>query len=244
MKYCLVINGPGYFAPFDHLGLELTTDPAILDEDPDSVGLVVFTGGEDVSPEYYGHLNYASYCNERRDREEVAIFNRARELNKPMAGICRGAQFLCAMAGGHLVQDISNHGRYHHLQFIDDDGIEKTSPETVSSTHHQMQFPWPIGEDNFEILAWSPAAMSDHYLYDGANIPRVAAPDKFTVEPDVVFYKNINALGMQYHPEWMPRDSWGFRFAQKMVSEKLAHLIESTCGLEACKDFGICPGEC
>ena len=226
-KYCLVVNGRSYYCPFDHLGLELTSDTSLLVSDPDSVGLVVFTGGEDVSPHLYGHKNVASYNSKDRDASEVAVFYNAYLNQIPMAGICRGAQFLCVMAGGHLVQDISNHGNNHYLRYVDRDGVEKTSPEKVTSTHHQMQYPWPIGEDKFEVLAWSSSAISNYYLYDGVRIPTTVALKELTMEPDVIFYKNINALVMQYHPEWMPRNSWGFKYAQNMVTEKLGHLIDN-----------------
>ena len=44
-KYCLVVNGTSYYSPFEHLGLELATNPNLLTTIPDEIGLVVFTGG-------------------------------------------------------------------------------------------------------------------------------------------------------------------------------------------------------
>ncbi len=224
-KYCLVVNGPGYFPPFDHLGLEKCTNPKILDENPSSVGLVVFTGGSDVSPSLYGHKNTKSYTNPSRDDEEVSIFHAAVQHDIPMAGICRGAQFLCAMAGGTLVQDITNHTEYHRLMYLDENGATKESPESVTSTHHQMQHPWSLPKGDFEILAWSSVSRSSHYIYDGYTFNGELASRELKTEPDVVYYPRIKALGIQYHPEWMARDSWGFKYAQKVVSEKLGMFI-------------------
>src|SRR5690606_27873987 len=100
--YCLVVNdwGASYFKPFNHLGLEYTTDKELLVKSPDKIGLVVFTGGEDVDPSVYGEKNVASYSNLRRDNEEVLLWSLARANNIPIGGICRGAQLICALSGG------------------------------------------------------------------------------------------------------------------------------------------------
>lgn len=53
--------------------------------------LVVFTGGEDVSPSYYGaSVHPKTYTNEYRDEVEKKAFNKALLLGIPMCGICRG----------------------------------------------------------------------------------------------------------------------------------------------------------
>ena len=221
-SYCLVVNGDSYFSPFEHLGLKFTDDQSTIYDRPDKIGLVVFTGGADVSPSLYGHNNLKSYTNPLRDMEEVNIFNAAAENEIPMAGICRGAQFLCAMAGGHLVQDITNHTSSHRLSYKDKDGNIMDSPEPVTSTHHQMQYPWVMEDGSFDILAWSSRPRSLNYIYDGDG-----AIDKMEIEPDVVFYNDINALAIQYHPEYMSRNSWGFNFAKALVSEKLGHLVDN-----------------
>ena len=220
-KFCLVINGDSYYKPFDHLGLQFTNQIDILRYYPHKVGLVVFTGGEDISPHLYDHDNVCSYTNPSRDVEEVEVYEMALSAKIPMAGICRGAQFLCAMAGGKIVQDITHHGQNHHVRYITEDGGEATSPEPITSTHHQMQFPWSIGDQNFDILAWSEAPRSRHYQFGHKRILAKDAGRQFTIEPDVVYYRNINALAMQYHPEWMSNDSWGMKFARNLISDFL-----------------------
>lgn len=96
---------------------------------------IVFTGGADVDPKLYGQaaLLSTSYY-PPRDREEVAIYHKARELEKPMYGICRGAQFLHVMNGGELWQHVNNHGGEDH--FIYD--CEEDLYVIANSYHHQM----------------------------------------------------------------------------------------------------------
>jgi putative glutamine amidotransferase len=67
--------------------------------------LVVFTGGTDINPRLYGERphSHTEQPDDKRDTEEKEIFEKALSMDLPMVGICRGAQFLCAMAGGRLV---------------------------------------------------------------------------------------------------------------------------------------------
>ena len=192
MKNVLVVDGNDYYSPFAHIG-NLCDDVAILEKDPESVVLVVFTGGEDVSPSYYGEEKQPrTYCNPRRDAFEHKVFKKALDLKLPMAGICRGAQFLCVMAGGKLHQHVDNHSTYHDVRTNDGRKVY------VSSTHHQMQIP-PNGA---KVLAWSEP---NRHFKEG-------------IEVDCAYYPNINALGMQYHPEYQSPDSAGFKYAQELAS--------------------------
>ncbi len=68
---------------------------------------LLFTGGQDVSPEMY-HEN-ALDCVisfEARDRMEAIVLKKAIEADKPVLGICRGIQFINACLGGTLYQDL------------------------------------------------------------------------------------------------------------------------------------------
>lgn len=225
----LVVNdwGQSYFKPYEHLGFDYETDVSVLDKEPDSVALVVFTGGEDVGPELYNHKRYGgTYDSPRRDAFELEVFKKARSLGKPFSGICRGAQFLCVMAGGTLVQDVTGHGFSHKICFVDENGERAISPQTITSSHHQMQNPFNLKPEEFEILGWSEKPISQHYWIDGMLHKRGSNETKelIELEPDVVFYRNLNALCMQYHPEWMDKYSWGFQFAKNLVTKYLEPL--------------------
>lgn len=69
---------------------------------------LLFTGGQDVSPELYGETPKVA-CGElcpARDRMEQALLHLALEQDLPVLGICRGIQFLNAALGGTLYQDL------------------------------------------------------------------------------------------------------------------------------------------
>ena len=54
--------------------------------------LIIFTGGEDISPAIYGHENEYSYVNFERDKIELSILKYSLSLNKKILGVCRGHQ--------------------------------------------------------------------------------------------------------------------------------------------------------
>ena len=70
------------------------------------IDLIVFTGGEDVNPQYYGEqLGKYTHINSNRDNKEVDCFNRFRNV-VPMLGICRGNQLLTVLNGGKVIQHV------------------------------------------------------------------------------------------------------------------------------------------
>lgn len=70
-------------------------------------GLII-TGGPDVSPALYGHEPHleTAATHPERDRNELAMLERALDLKIPVLAICRGAQLLNVWAGGTLEQHL------------------------------------------------------------------------------------------------------------------------------------------
>ena len=73
----------------------------------DADGLLL-SGGADVNPAAYMRNDLRPICevDEERDAMEFALIKRARELNMPVLGICRGMQILNVAYGGTLIADI------------------------------------------------------------------------------------------------------------------------------------------
>jgi putative glutamine amidotransferase len=90
-------------------------DPHVVDaaaDDPmavlkDAAGLVL-TGGGDVDPALYREPPHPTFsaAEPGRDAFEIALVNRALELDLPVLAVCRGLQVLNVARGGTLVQDI------------------------------------------------------------------------------------------------------------------------------------------
>lgn len=172
---------------FKYYGWELTDDWEVAD-------LVQFTGGEDVCPDLYNCRSHPStYYNKARDGREVALFGYCFGAGKPMAGICRGAQFLHVMSSGSLVQDCDSHAsRYGHKATILSSGRDVL----VSSTHHQMMFDEGVGE----VLL-----LADEATYkDGVGTG--LSKGGLTRDIEAMYYDFTNSLSFQPHPEFVIGD--------------------------------------
>lgn len=101
------------------------------------------------------------------------------------------------MNGGKLVQNVSNHATGFTHGITDGDKIYQ-----ITSTHHQMQYPFDLNEDDYDILFASYGVESDYYEGDGIN-PNIV----YGGEPEIVLYhKNglPKCLAVQGHPEMIP----------------------------------------
>lgn len=167
------------------------------------IDLILFTGGEDVDPSYYNDRvgKFTSYSPER-DNLESKMF-RMLSQKVPKLGICRGAQFVTVMSGGKLVQHVENHaiGGMHSITF---DYIHNNKMQ-MTSTHHQMMFPFKMPKKDYVLCAYSTHYLSPIYL--NGNNKGIELPEDF-LEPEIVYYPHSNSLAIQGHPESgvMPQD--------------------------------------
>jgi putative glutamine amidotransferase len=123
---------------------------------------VVFSGGADVDPSWYGHEPYelTVAVPPVHDLFEITLARRALELGMPVLGLCRGAQVLAVADGGTLTQDVATlhegasrhawdwygiatapldeHG--HEIRYESDSRVATWighGPPKVNSFHHQ-----------------------------------------------------------------------------------------------------------
>lgn len=158
----------------------------------DEADLIVFTGGSDVSPELYGEVNVGlSYTNPRRDRDEQYVYEACIELGKPMAGICRGGQFLNVMCGGAMYQDVERHAIGGTHKIVDSQTNRQIN---VTSTHHQMM----IMHKEAELVALA-ALGGEKSALPKDMLDREAL---YQVDQEVVYYDKQKCLCFQPHPEY------------------------------------------
>lgn len=183
----------------------------------------MLTGGADILPEHYGEEPIlGTYHNPNRDKYEVEYYNIAVKRGIPIIGICRGAQLLCALAGGKLVQHVTGHGQDHMIDTIDG----KRFP--MSSLHHQMMRP-----ENTEhvLIGWTKGISKCYLVHPGEEYEgRFLRPQGVEaygheigekVEPEIVYFAKNRGLAIQGHPEMMDPDSEGVAYCNRLVKEYL-----------------------
>lgn len=177
---------------------------------PDSV--LLLWGGGDIHPSLYGKKRSkesGAYVNgpSRRDEIEWACLHRAVEIGVPIIGICRGAQMLCAAAGGYLMQHVDNHAGYGHTITTDTGDIYK-----VNSLHHQMMVPFEV---DHELLAWSTQSLSDIYHDEDHILNHIKC------EPELVVFPKIKGIAAQWHPEMMKEDAEATQYLLGVINQKI-----------------------
>jgi len=179
-------------------------------EELDAPGILILHGGADISPSLYNRAvskeTHAGPQPSRRDELEWALLQEAIKKNITVFGICRGAQMLCAAAGGYLIQDVTDHLGHHDIKTADGKVVK------VNSIHHQMMAPWEV---DHKLLAWSKARRSRHYIDEHRSV-------EVPCEPEAVFYPKIKGFAIQWHPEGMDANSP----ASKWVHQQLLSVLE------------------
>jgi len=162
-------------------------------KDVKDIDLVLFTGGEDVNPaHYYENIGKYTHINESRDKKEMDTFYKFRG-HSFILGVCRGSQLVTVLSGGRLIQHVEGHCRDHSMI------LNNRSRYNITSSHHQMLYPFDLNEKDYDLVAYSEYFQSKTYL--NGNNEEIELPKNF-LEPEIIYYKKTNSLCIQGHPEW------------------------------------------
>lgn len=196
-------------------------EEADLDEIAEHIDGLFLAGGYDIDPTLFGeepHPNLGVII-PSRDAFELALAKKVLAMNKPILGVCRGAQILNIAVGGDMYQDITTQvkgdllqhqqkaPKFHGSHFVDvTEGslLNRLTGKTrikVNSRHHQanrlVPAPFVISGKASDGIVEAVESMHHHFV-----------------------------LGVQWHPENMAR-----------VSDSASVQIFSGF-VEACKEEG------
>lgn len=175
--------------------LPAVTDVNTLVGTLDHLDAVIFTGGADHNPLWYGQepVPGLHHINRQRDLAELLLCRLAYDRQLPILGTCRGLQTLVIALGGTITQDI--HTAVKHSQ--DADNGEPTHSVSIieGSILHQV-----YGSHTF-VNSFHHQAVSDP-----GRLLRVTAtaPDEVIEAVESTEQKPI--VGVQWHPEWLGDD--------------------------------------
>lgn len=133
--------------------------------------LIILTGGNDLS------LPGAQDMSQARDEVESWLCTWAEAEGIPVLGVCRGAQFLAARAGGVPVRAPDHAGSTHRVQVITDPGWGWPTSFPVAS-HHNWALPVSALPQRLDVIA----VAEDH-----------------TVE--AFAHRELPQWGLMWHPE-------------------------------------------
>lgn len=174
----------------------------------------VLWGGTDIHPSLYkeepSRYSGAPHEPSERDIFEWKALQYCKANDIPVIGVCRGAQMMCAFAGGKLIQHVAGHANGgHHVDTIDGQSFY------VTSAHHQML---DLRGTDHELIGWSNVKRS--HIYATATEerdPYFYSPD--FKEPEFVYFPTMRGIAIQGHPEWAEPTSPFVQYSLDLVRE-------------------------
>ncbi|MFO7841643.1 MAG: gamma-glutamyl-gamma-aminobutyrate hydrolase family protein [Fidelibacterota bacterium] len=148
-----------------------TQDSVLLKKELKDIDGIIFTGGRDYPPEWYGRSMHhtVNVMDIHRARYDSLFAQLALKSGKPVLGICAGVQLLAVATGGKLIRHVTGHRSSPHEIAIRPDsrmaGLFGDSM-TVNSWHHQVVDPKYLNPD-FRITAWAPDSIVEAIEYTG-----------------------------------------------------------------------------
>ena len=175
--------------------IPVTEDVEVLRQIVAQLDGIIFTGGEDFAPAYYGKEEHEKLgeVNVTRDTYDLTLFKLATDRNIPTLGICRGLQLINVGMGGTLYQDLpaEKPSDINHRQ--QEEGTVPTHGVSVveGSMMHQI-----LGEKDIQVNTFHHQAIDK--LAPGLKI---VGWSNDSVPELIEAYPHRQIIGTQFHPE-------------------------------------------
>lgn len=175
--------------------IPVTDDVEVLRQIVAQLDGIVFTGGEDFAPAYYGKEEHEKLgeVNVTRDTYDLTLLKLATDRNIPTLGICRGLQLINVGMGGTLYQDLpaEKPSDINHRQ--EEDGTVPTHSVSVveGSVMHNI-----LGTKEIQVNTFHHQAIDK--LAPGLKI---VGWSNDSVPELIEAYPHRQILGTQFHPE-------------------------------------------
>lgn len=169
-----------------------TEDDGRLERALGAADVLLLAGGGDIQPAIYGAepATTLDQVDPLRDEVEMRALAWARNAQRRVLGICRGAQMLAVASGGTLVQDLPSAGFGPHVDVRHD--------RTYAGLRHVVKAdPGSLAE---RVLGGLAEVNSQHHQ----AVCDVGAPlvvTAWSADGVVEALEGPNVLGVQWHPE-------------------------------------------
>lgn len=175
--------------------IPVTDDVEVLRQIVAQLDGIVFTGGEDFAPAYYGKEEHEKLgeVNVTRDTYDLTLLKLATDRNIPTLGICRGLQLINVGMGGTLYQDLpaEKPSDINHRQ--EEEGTVPTHSVSVveGSVMHNI-----FGKQEIQVNTFHHQAIDK--LAPGLKVVGWAND---SVPEMIEAYPSRQIIGTQFHPE-------------------------------------------
>lgn len=174
------------------------TENINVDERINDVDLLIFLGGEDVSPSLYTEdfelMDDPTY-NPERDASDYLLMRYALSNDIPTLGICRGMQMMYVVNGGTLIQDLPL-----FLEELGEEDVYLHRSENGKKTFHSIT----IEDKELKKIIKCGIVSSSHHQAVSNELPNNVIPVAYTghIIEAIKLKDHKNALGVQFHPEY------------------------------------------
>ena len=160
-------------------------------------GLIITGGDFDIDPSLYNQsIKGSKNIKNKRTFFEIKIYKKFLKLNKPILGICGGAQLINVAAGGTLIQDL-NKNPIDHEQL----NPRNETSHTININKKSKLFKI-CNKEKFSVNSAHHQAIEKL----GRNF-RVSASSSDGVIEGIEHKKHKWCMGLQWHPEFLITDN-------------------------------------
>ncbi len=153
---------------------------------------LVIGGGNDIGPEHYqGDIREPVKTDKARDALEIRWIRYALDNNKPLLGICRGAQLINVVLGGNLHQDIRSMRHKTHNR----PGLLPT--KTVTLLPHS-RISGICGRQRLRVNS-----LHHQAIHESAQGLKVVGRDLDSLVQAIESDNERRIIGVQWHPEYL-----------------------------------------
>lgn len=160
---------------------------------------ILFTGGQDVDPAYFGEAPHPKLgqVNPYRDELEISLCKMALDKDLPILGICRGIQLINIAMGGTIYQDLKSQWDGGELQ-----KHSQLAPDWYGT--HEIEL---VKDSKLERCLGVRTLYTNSFHHQSVREPAkhfsVTATCKDGVIEAIESRHHSFAVGVQWHPERM-----------------------------------------
>jgi putative glutamine amidotransferase len=163
---------------------------------------VVFSGGGDVSAQYYGGREELANdrVDQRRDEFEILLMQECLTREIPTLAVCRGMELANVILGGTLIEDLREHFGTHYViahHQVKESGIQPAAPTHRVSLVDDTRLRSLYGEPEIRVNSLHHQAIGK--LAPGLRASALA--DDGTIEAVELEAERPFFVGVQWHPE-------------------------------------------